>query len=139
MGKVLTRAQLTNNDDLVLVRAGVKRPAEVRSLEVEALVDTAATMLVLPQDLVDKLGLLSEGEVTVTYANGAKEKRTIAGGVRVSILGREALGRCIVEKAGSQVLVGQLQLEEMDLVVDPKKGILGPRPESPDMPLIEIL
>lgn len=139
MGKALARVQLTNYDDLVLVRTGLKKPAEVRQLEVEAVVDTGATMLVLPKDVVEKLGLVVLSEVTVTYANGARERKKIAGGVVVTILGREASARCIVENAGSQILVGQLQLEEMDLVVDSKKGTLGPRPESPDMPLIEIL
>lgn len=39
------------------------------------------------------------------------------------------------EKEG---LIGQIPLEEMDLIVDPKTGNLIPRPESPDMHLIDV-
>ena len=50
---------------------------------------------------------------------------------------REALVDCVIEPAG-RILIGQIPLEEMDLIVDPKTGNLIPRPESPDMPLIDI-
>jgi predicted aspartyl protease len=96
-------------------------------------------MLSLPQDLVEKLGLfVPDKEVVVTYANGSKGKKKIAKGVNITLLGREALTDCIIEKKGTQVLVGQIPLEEMDLVVDPKNGKVSPRPESPDIPLIEM-
>ncbi|MDI6792253.1 MAG: aspartyl protease family protein [bacterium] len=139
VGKVTVRVRLTNNDDLALVRAGFKSQSEVREKEVEGLVDTGATMLVLPQSLVEELGVfVTNREVTVTFADGSRDKRKIGRGVLVAIEGRDALTDCVIEKKGRQVLIGQIPLEEMDLVVDPKLGVLSPRPESPDMPMIEI-
>lgn len=38
----------------------------------------------------------------------------------------------------SQPLLGQIVLEALDLVVDCAKGTLGPRPESPDNPLLNL-
>jgi hypothetical protein len=35
--------------------------------------------------------------------------------------------------------VGQIVLEELDLVVDPKARRVRPNPESPEAPLLEIL
>ena len=46
---------------------------------------------------------------------------------------------CVVEARETQILLGQIPLEAMDFIVDPKSGELMPRPESPDMPLIDIL
>ncbi|NQE53630.1 hypothetical protein C5S29_08550 [ANME-1 cluster archaeon GoMg3.2] len=54
-------------------------------------------------------------------------------------MGREAEVECVVEARGTQILLGQIPLEAMDLIVDPKTGKLMPHPESPDMPLIDIL
>jgi hypothetical protein len=35
-------------------------------------------------------------------------------------------------------LIGQLVLEELDLVVDCARNTLGPRPESPTLPLLKL-
>jgi len=45
MGKIMTRMKLSNSADLENVRRGLMKPEEVRSVELEALVDTGATML----------------------------------------------------------------------------------------------
>ena len=139
MGKVVVKAKLWNFGDELEVIKGLRKPEEIRTVEVEALVDTGATMLSLPEDLVEQLGLLIRRETTVTYADNRKETRKIAAVVGIEILGREALTDCIVETKGAKVLVGQIPIEEMDLIVDPKNGTIGPRPESPDTPLIEML
>ncbi len=138
MGRVLTTAKLTNVFDQDRAKAGELQPREVRTVEVEGLVDTGATMLVLPGDVVQKLGVPLVREVTVTYANGGKAQRSIARGIVIEIQGRDAIVDAIVEPEAKTVLIGQVPLEVMDLIVDPKKATLGPRPESPDSPLIEL-
>jgi predicted aspartyl protease len=40
---------------------------------------------------------------------------------------------------GSQPLIGQVVLEVLDLVVDPKTRSVIPNPASPEMPMVEIL
>ena len=54
-------------------------------------------------------------------------------------MGREAEVECVVEARGTRILLGQIPLEAMDFIVDPKSGELMPRLESPDMPLIDVL
>lgn len=138
MGRVAVRAKIWNfEDELRAIRGEIAREA-VRSIEVEGLVDTGATILVLPEELVERLGLLIDREVTVTHANNSRARKKVARGAVVEILGRIAMVDCIVEEPGARVLIGQVPLEVMDLVVDPKQGTIGPRPESPDMPLIEL-
>ena len=132
------KVKLTNAADAILAQAGVIGPGQIRSLDVEALVDTGATMLVLPRKVVERLGLPVVREVTVRYADDRIERREVAGFVKAEIMGREALVEALVED-GEQVLVGEVPLEVMDLVVDPRRGTLGPRPESPEEPLIDLL
>jgi hypothetical protein len=45
----------------------------------------------------------------------------------------------LVLPAGATPLIGQLQLEALDLIVDPKSRELRVNPESPDMPLLDLM
>ena len=110
-----------------------------QTVEVEAVVDTGATMLVLPRTIVRKLRLRKSGEVGVRYANGRVETKTIYGIVTTEIRGRSGHFDVLAEENGTQALVGQMVLEQLDLVVDPKKRRVVPNPQSPDLPMVEIL
>ena len=88
---------------------------------------------------MEKLGLLLGEEVRVVYADKRVEKRSLAYGAMIEILGRRTETTVVVQKSGTDILIGQIILEALDLIRDPKRGILTPRPESPDMPLIELL
>ncbi len=108
-------------------------------MEKEVLIDTGATMLTLPEELVGVLGLTRGRFITSWYADGSKKRRQIAIGINIEVMGREAEVECMVEAPGTQILQGQIPLEAMDLIIDPKTGKLMPRPDTPDTPLIDIL
>lgn len=116
----------------------VHRPHDVRTVEVSAIVDTGAVMTLLPQDMVDYLGLIPVDSVVVTYADERKEKRPVAGPVLITIQGRSTGVVCIVGPPLSEPLIGQVVLESLDLLADCVKRELRPRPESPYMPLIKM-
>jgi clan AA aspartic protease len=111
----------------------------IKSMEVEAVVDTGATMVVLPQDIVDRLGLNKIREVNVKYANNRTESKTIYGVVTLEVKGRTGNFDVLAEAENSQPLIGQVVLEILDLVVDPRTRTLIPNPMSPEMPMVEIL
>lgn len=127
MGKVIERIKLTNVFD----------PSKTE--EVSAVIDTSATMLVLPQDLVERLGLRKIRDSRVRYANREVEVKPIYGVVALDLRGRVGNFDVLAEVAGSQPLVGQIVLEELDLVIHPATRQLTPNPESPEMPMVEIL
>jgi clan AA aspartic protease len=106
---------------------------------VQALVDTGATMLVLPADVVAKLGLFPDGYRKVRYADGRIRELPWVSSIRIVILGRETVTNALVEDAGTTPLVGQIPLEELDLIVDPKSRELRVNPDSPDAPLLDSL
>lgn len=137
MGRIVVRAKLWNFADEIKVREGLIKLEEIRAADVDALIDTGATMLSLPGELVNKLGLLPGKPVRVSYADGRVEEKRVAYGVKIEIMDREAETYALIEENGRQVLVGQVVLETLDLIPDPKRGILRPRPESPDMPMVE--
>ena len=88
--------------------------------------------------MVSRLGLETQREVIVTYADERKETRPVAGPVTVHIGNRFMITECIVGPPLSEPLIGQIVLEALDLVADCANRALGPRPESPDSPLLKL-
>lgn len=131
--------QLANNHDEEDVKCGRRRPHEVRSVQVQAVADTGATMLVLPADVVGRLGLFPDGYRKVRYADGRIRELAWVSNIRMTILGRETVTNALVEDAGTTPLIGQIPLEELDLIVDPKSHELRVNPDSPDAPLLDSL
>src|SRR5438067_1682285 len=68
MFEVRVRVILENQRDAVLADAGRSERAP-RRVEIDALVDTGAVMTLLPEDVVEELGLQLDGKITVSLAN----------------------------------------------------------------------
>ena len=127
MGKVIEKVKLTSLFDSTKTR------------EVEAVIDTGATMLVLPRNVIEELGLRKIGERRVRYANNQIQIKPVYRGVILELKGRDGIFDVLGEVEGSEPLVGQIVLEALDLIVDPITKTVIPNPRSPDMPMTEIL
>src|SRR5262245_29578410 len=137
MGQVMTKLTLWNNTDLDLADRGLIAREAVRKVELEAVVDTGASTLVIPQDVVDALGLTIFDHLPVRLADGKQYSWPVAGSLRISILDRGMQCDAFVAPAGATALIGQIPLERLDLIVDPKSQEV--RVKSPDGPLLYIL
>jgi clan AA aspartic protease len=139
MGKVMTKLKLANAGDEGMVRAGLLAPDQVRHIEVDALVDTGATRLVLPTDIVAFLGLPQIDRWSVRLADGTVREIPVVGDLRIEILGRWMHGDALVTPAGTMPLIGQIPLEGLDLVVKPGSKEIIPNPDHPDGPIFDLL
>jgi len=138
MGEIKVQTELENFVDRSRYVEKQIQENEIRKYHMEALVDTGAVMLVLPQDVVEKLGLRILRTVVVTYADERKEERPVAGTVTIKIGDRFMNTDCIVGPPVSEALIGQVVLEELDLIPDCQKRTLSPRPESPIYPSLKM-
>jgi len=138
MGEVVEKIELENYVDRYLADEGKIKSSQVRKVTINALVDTGATMLILPQDVVERLGLKTSRKVIVTYAGGRRDECDVAGGLIVKIGDRHAYMECIVGQPTSEALIGQVVLKVLDLLVDPREQKLTPRPESPFLPSLSM-
>ena len=138
MGEIVVAVQLENAIDRALQRRGALPEGQVRQLTVQAVVDTDAVMLVLPQDVVHKLGLTEQRTVLVRYADERTEERPVAEIVTLTIGDRTMTTECIVGPPLSEPLLGQIVLERLDLLADCQNQQLRPRPESPYYPLLKL-
>lgn len=120
MGKTLVAAKIENVYDLHDAEKGAITADKVRQIEVpDALADTGAAYLSLPKRLIDQLGLKQFMTRPMRTPVGISTVN-LYGLVRLTVQDRF----CHVEVAeiaeGCPVLIGQLPLEAMDFVVDPK-------------------
>jgi predicted aspartyl protease len=127
MGRVTVEVELTNAEDLVRVKDGTLAADQVRRVRMTGLVDTGANYLVLPALTAKQLGVPTAGKATVRYADQRQGSRTVVENVRVDLLGRHGHFKAIVEPKRTDVLIGAIVLEDMDLLVDCSTQTLQPR------------
>jgi len=137
MGEVRVKVRLTNAGDEILARRGVLKPEEVRSLEVEAVVDTGAVRCVMPVKVMEQLGLGVAARRRAQYADGRVEEVPVTEPVRIELEGRPTYEDCLV--LGDQMLIGQTALESTDLFVDCVNGRLLPHPAHPHSVVLPVL
>lgn len=138
MGEISVNVTLENAGDRYVFAQGGAEEADIRRTRIDATVDTGAVMLVLPQNVVERLGLKTLRTVVVSYADERKEELPVAGPLTIHIGNRFMSTDCIVGPPLSEPLIGQIVLEALDLLADCTKRTLTPRPESPDYPLLKL-
>jgi predicted aspartyl protease len=127
MGRFSVDIEVANNADLILVQLGMLSPDKVRRVTAKGLVDSGATLVVLPESLVQQLGLLPAGNLSVTYADDRQATRQRVGNFTIKVLGRESVFDGWVEPNRKEVLIGAVVLEVLDLLIDCKNQQLVPR------------
>jgi predicted aspartyl protease len=129
MGRVLTEATIENLEDLLAVKRGAMALDEVRRVEVsDALVDTGATLLSLPTKLIRQLGLSPQYRKRVRSSVGISEA-DVYEAVRLTIQDRYCTMDVMEVADDVPVLIGQLPLEHLDFVIDPRSRRLIGNPE----------
>ncbi len=127
MGRSVEKVTVQSFEDILDAARGRIREADIRAIEVEALVDTGATYLCLPPSVIEELGLLFSHMRRVQTANGDVERRIFMG-ANVTIQGRTEQMSVMENDESTPPLIGYVVLEVLDFVVDPKANRLIPNP-----------
>jgi clan AA aspartic protease len=139
MGKVLTSLTVINHADQIRAEYGNISPEQIRSVTLEnVLVDTGATTLCLPADVISKLGLKLLKEVDVVTAMGIGKAR-IFEDAKISLCGREGNFECLELPGGRDGLLGVIPLEALGIELDLKNQKLRVLPISPTDTYLTIL
>jgi clan AA aspartic protease len=139
MGKIITTLVITNRlDEGLAARGGISNP-EIRSVALDnVLVDTGATTLCLPADIIECLGLELLREVDVETAIGISKAR-IFQDAKISLLGREGTFECLELPGGRSPLLGVIPLEALGIELDLQNQVLKILPISPTQTYLTIL
>ena len=105
---------------------------ELEDITVNALVDTGALDLVIPEHLAIQLRLSDLKPREVHLADGSRKLVRYVGPIKVEMMGRDCVTAAVV--MGDQVLLGAIPMQAMDMIVHPRTEQLVPNPESPNVP-----
>lgn len=106
------------------------RLPDQKPVEVEALADTGATHLVIPDHIRIQLALDETSKKEITLADGSKKMVPYVGPVEAKFKNRVAYVGAIV--MGDEVLLGAIPMEDMDLVVVPQQRTVEVNPLNPN-------
>ena len=104
---------------------------ELSPFETQALADTGAVHLCIPEHVALQLRLEEYDRKEVVIADGSRRVVPYMGPLEVRFKNRVALGGALV--FGDQVLLGAIPMEDMDLVVMPRTRRVDVNPESPNI------
>jgi clan AA aspartic protease len=107
------------------------RERELKALELEALADSGAVHLCIPEHVKIQLKLEEIDKKEVTLADGSRKAVPYVGPIEIRFKNRVGFAGALV--MGDQVLLGAIPMEDMDLVILPKKRILDINPDSPNI------
>ena len=121
MGHIFAEIELSNPKQM-----------DLTSMKVQALVDTGALMLCIPDHVALQLNLETESTREVSVADGRRKNVPYVGPVKVSFGKRFCYVGALV--IGDEVLLGAVPMEDMDLVVNPGRREITVDPVSPNIP-----
>ena len=107
------------------------RIPEIQPIEVLALADTGSVFLCIPEHVRLQLKLETLQEREVTLADGSCISVPYVGPVVVRFRNRLGVMGALV--LGTEVLLGAIPMEDMDLVVDPRRQTVDVNPASPNI------
>ncbi|EJW13104.1 hypothetical protein A33M_0596 [Rhodovulum sp. PH10] len=120
MGLTTTRVRLEN----------VRRP-DLAPVDAEALADTGALHLCIPEHVSLQLSLDEFDRREVTLADGSRRMVSYVGPLLVTVANRKGLVGAMV--LGTEVLLGAIPMEDLDLVVVPGSRQVVPNPNNPNV------
>lgn len=116
------------NAKIILINPGLKK---LKPLEVDALVDSGAVHLCIPEHIQIQLKLEEIDKKEVILADGERKLVPYVGPVEIRFKNRIGFAGALV--MGDEILLGAIPMEDMDLVIIPKKRILEVNPDSPNV------
>jgi clan AA aspartic protease len=109
---------------------------DLRAVEVDALVDSGAVNLCIPQDVAQQLDLRVLETRLVETADGSTHDVDYVGPVEVRFENRVSVGGALV--FGNEVLLGAVQMEDMDVLVHPREERLVVNPKHPNFAVSKV-
>lgn len=106
------------------------RLPEVHEVKAEALVDTGAVYLIIPEHVRLQLQLEPQGQKEITLADGSRRMVPYVGPVETRFKNRVAFVGAIV--MGDEILLGAIPMEDMDLIVIPQERRVDINPKNPN-------
>ena len=131
MGLVYAEVESANGSDMYLFRQGLLGEEKIKQVTINALVDSGAYMLCINENVKAQLDLLLIEKQFSRLADETLLELEVVGPGEIRFENRSTTVRAIVLPGNSEVLLGAIPMEDMDVLIDPKRQKLVVNPEHP--------
>ena len=131
MGLVYADIELINNDDLVLAKRNLIDDDEVKKMTVEMLVDSGSYYMFINETVKEQLDLTVLEKRKGQLANGQIVEYDVVGPIEVRFKNRHCHVDAMVLTGVSEMLLGAIPMEDMDVLIHPLRQELIVNPEHP--------
>ena len=118
MGLVYAELVLINTVDVELAKRNIIGQEEIKSIRVNALVDSGAYNMCINEIIQSQLQLPFVEKRTGQLANGEIETYDLVGPVTVKFKNRTTICNALVLPGDNEILLGAIPMEDMDVVID---------------------
>lgn len=138
MGLVYADVELTNSADIEMARRSVIGEDEIRKIRLNVLVDSGAYMMAINETIQSQLELPFKEKRKVQLASGEVVTYDVVGPIDIKFANRLATCNAFVLPGDSEPLLGAIPMEEMDVLIHPKRQELVVNPEHPNYAVLKM-
>jgi len=132
MGMVYADITLINADDIALAKRHLIGEEEIKKMTVNMAVDSGAYMMAINETIQAQLGLSFIEKRKVIMADGSVNEYDVVGPIQVKFANRTASCSAMVLQGDNEPLLGAIPMEEMDVIIHPRRQELLVNPEHPN-------
>lgn len=133
MGLIYAEIELINGEELGLVRRNLMDKDEVKRIRVNALVDTGSYMLAINENIQEIMNFPVVERRRAQLADGTIKECDVVSSVELRFKNRRTMCNAMILPDDSEVLLGAIPLEDMDVIIHPLRQELMVNPEHPTM------
>ena len=130
MGLIYAELELVSAGDVELARRGYVSKEAIKRETVSALVDSGAYMMCINEHLKNQLDLPVVDTMEAELADGTLQIMEVVGPLIVNFKNRTTSCNAAVLPGESEVLLGAIPMEDMDVVLVPKLQTIDVNPKS---------
>ena len=134
MGLIYADLELVSAGDVELHRQGYIKKDMIKKVNITALVDSGAYMMCINEHIKNQMDLMKIGTSEAEMADGTIAKVDVVGPLIVNFKNRTTSCNAMVLPGKSEVLLGAIPMEDLDVVLVPKLQTIDVNPDSPYIP-----
>jgi clan AA aspartic protease len=138
MGVVYAEIELINSVDVENAKRYRIGEEEVRRMRLDMLVDSGAYMMAINETIQSQLEIPFMEKRKVQLASGQVVEYDVVGPIEVRFANRRAICTAFVLPGDSEPLLGAIPMEEMDVLIHPKRQELVVNPQHPNYAVLKM-
>lgn len=129
---VYAEITLINGDDLAMAKRHLIGEEEIKRITVTMVVDSGAYMMAINETIQAQLNLSFIEKRKSIMADGSVVEHDVVGPIHVKFANRTAICSAVVLQGDNEPLLGAIPMEEMDVLIHPRRQELIVNPEHPN-------